>query len=175
MKDPYKEKILSAYLIDLKEPETIAAEYKVDVKIVEQVIKNVKRPNKSKGELNLGEVLRKIFPSAKIIDQHPIGNQFFDYYLDKLRVAFEYDGIQHYKKNSLFHGRSSVSSDYNFENEQYRDRNKEKLAKESFIYIIRIPYTEEITYENIRRIVNEHNTAIVDNLSAYTAANRINI
>lgn len=56
-----------------------------------------------------------------------------------------------------------------FESGQKMDKRKDELAKTDNIYILRIPYTQKIDEQNIRRIINEHMPKILDNLDAHTA------
>lgn len=60
-----------------------------------------------------------------------------DGFNDELKLAFEYDGEQHYKYVPHFH-RNGIKD---FENQQERDKNKVKLCKENNINLIKIPYT----------------------------------
>ena len=162
-------KITWAYLKEGKSVDDIAAEFNLERTKVEKLLKNyISRP-KSKGEVSLGPILRKMFPKGKIMEQHSIGNQFFDFYIEIMRVAVEFNGVQHYKPSTLFHGKSESQRQYNFENGVDNDNRKGKLAKESNIYIIWIPYTVKLTEENIRRIFNDHNKQIINNLNQYAA------
>lgn len=56
----------------------------------------------------------------------------FDFYLPDFNCCIEYDGQQHFKKNSLFQE--------SLESIQKRDKIKNKYCKENNIYLLRIPY-----------------------------------
>ena len=73
-----------------------------------------------------------------------------DGYNWKLKLAFEYNGSQHYSYSEYFH------KDYQtFLNQQQRDIYKKKLCKERRITLIVIPYT--VKTENLREyIVTEY-------------------
>jgi hypothetical protein len=56
-----------------------------------------------------------------------------DGYCDKLKIAFEHNGLQHYKKTN-FH-----STNKKFQDLQYRDRLKRQLCKSHGVKLIVIP------------------------------------
>lgn len=58
-----------------------------------------------------------------------------DGYNEKYKLAFEYNGEQHYKFIDLFH--NSIND---FKNQQQRDRRKEDICKQRNISLIKIPY-----------------------------------
>ncbi len=76
-----------------------------------------------------------------------------DGYNASLKIAFEYNGAQHYKKVGYWH------SDETFEAQCKRDVIKEKLCLENGIKLIVIPYTVkyEKLYEFIINKFTEHN------------------
>jgi hypothetical protein len=59
-----------------------------------------------------------------------------DGYCNRLKLAFEYNGIQHYKFFPLFH-----KTKEDFKNQQNRDILKNKLCVKNKIKLINIPYT----------------------------------
>jgi len=63
------------------------------------------------------------------------GQLELDGYCDDLRMAFEYQGIQHYKIVKYWH------NDHEFKSLQQRDAKKRKICKEKNILLIEIPYT----------------------------------
>ena len=86
-----------------------------------------------------------------------------DGYCENLKLAFEYDGAQHYQFKELFH-----KTPEDFKNQQNRDLLKDQLCQQNNITLIRIPYTvkyhelqEFITAECIKRnIVIPNNNKI---------------
>ena len=59
-----------------------------------------------------------------------------DMYNEELKLAFEYDGIQHSKYSPYFHKNYS-----DFLKQQENDKLKDKLCKDNGITLIRIPHT----------------------------------
>ena len=58
----------------------------------------------------------------------------FDFYLPELNILIEYDGLQHFKPVDFFGGKEA------FIKQQASDKEKNKLAKEYKIPLIRVPY-----------------------------------
>jgi len=73
------------------------------------------------------------------VTQHPLE---LDLYNDELRLAIEYNGVQHYKYNTMMHG-----SREKFHNQQYRDIMKKQLCEDHGVRLICVPYT--IPHQNI--------------------------
>jgi predicted DNA-binding protein YlxM (UPF0122 family) len=165
--------IRGLYLVDGKSTTEIAVQLNVSLQAIEEIVKKFKERPQSNIEKTTGHLLKIIYPKYKIYSQYNIENLFFDYYIEKLRLAIEVDGIQHTAIIPFFHGKSQIGQRVKFEHQIHNDGKKESAAKQKFIYIIRINYTEELTLDNIRRILNEHNNAIMDNMAAYNAANRL--
>ena len=61
-----------------------------------------------------------------------------DGYNDKLKLAFEYQGQQHYNFSPYFH-----KSQEDFANQVYRDKLKKELCEKNNITLIEIPYNIE--------------------------------
>lgn len=59
-----------------------------------------------------------------------------DGYCKELNLAFEYNGIQHYEYNHLFH-----RTPEDFESQKERDQYKKNILDKKGIYLITIPYT----------------------------------
>ena len=80
-----------------------------------------------------------------------------DIYIPDLKLAIEYDGIQHFKPIEFWGGKEA------FEKQQQRDQLKNKLISEhpeDVKIFIRIPYTESIIKENIQRILFDSGVVI---------------
>jgi hypothetical protein len=110
-------------------------------------------PRESKGEIECRRVLEKLFrkPFSKErpnILQNPVtggdNNLELDCYNDELKLAVEYNGIQHYKQIPYFHKTRDA-----FNNQKYRDYIKRDLCKKNGIILIEVPYT--VKTENIQR------------------------
>lgn len=67
------------------------------------------------------------------------------------RLAFEYDGEQHYDKE-LYEKLYGVG----FEEQQKRDNLKNKLCKKKQITLIRIKYNEPLTKTHLIKRIKEH-------------------
>lgn len=95
-----------------------------------------------------------------------------DGYNEDLRIAFEYDGEFHYKKS-----KSKGYTSKKVLDQQYRDKVKDKLCKENYIILIRIPYTikkEEYQYhiikkckENKIKVINKNIKINLKNVKQY--------
>jgi|GEM_PF-1128623 len=62
----------------------------------------------------------------------------FDGYCQRLNMAFEYQGIQHYEEKKFFHRTKTA-----FQDLQLRDQEKRLLAKERGVQLIEIPYFKD--------------------------------
>ena len=105
-----------------------------------------KRPRKkdSKGETECRRVLMKIFNKPFEKDRpeflnNPVTggrhNLELDCFNKDLRIAVEYNGIQHYKFIPFFHKNKE-----SFQNQKYRDYMKRQMCKENGIILIEVPY-----------------------------------
>ena len=77
-------------------------------------------------------------------------NLELDYYCEELKLAFEYNGIQHYEYTPHFHNNNIQE----FHEQQERDKFKKQRCEEEDVYLIIIPYqyncyNEEELYEYI--------------------------
>lgn len=94
-------------------------------------------------------IFSETFPKVKPLWlKNSKGNKMeLDGYSEKLKLAFEYQGEQHYKEIPAFNTRSHKE-------QSDADEQKRKLCNERGIILIEIPYTVEIT-DMQRFIVNE--------------------
>jgi predicted nucleic acid-binding Zn ribbon protein len=123
-----------------------------------QIIKTIE--NKRRKKLNLplvGEGFKKemellvyihhLFGNYDILTHHrkplmgwkPKGLEL-DIYIPELKLAFEYNGKQHYEWISYLHPTKK-----DFEYQQYKDRCKKKMCKLKGITLIRIKYDEKLS------------------------------
>jgi hypothetical protein len=104
-------------------------------------------PKESKGEIECRRVLYSIFqvPFNKyrpdFLKNHVNGghNLELDCYNPKLKLAIEYNGIQHYKFSPFFHKNKET-----FLNQKYRDEIKRRMCKDNDIVLIEVPYTVQL-------------------------------
>lgn len=75
-------------------------------------------------------------------------NLELDCYNDDLKLAVEYNGIQHYKYTPYFHRNKDA-----FENQRYRDFMKKTLCEKNGISLIEVPYT--IPHDRIENYLDE--------------------
>jgi very-short-patch-repair endonuclease len=107
----------------------------------------------SKGSEELLEIVQQLFPNQRIELEHNIANRgalFLDIYLPRLKIAFEYDGQQHFAYNEHFHGNRE-----NFLKARRRDAEKDELCDQQGITLIRVAYNEEVTKISISNKIME--------------------
>lgn len=106
----------------------------------------------SHGEEELGEILRKEYPTYHIMEQYSIKIQgrtlFLDYYIPLLGLAIEYDGIQHDQYVSHFH-REYIK----YRDSRYRDSLKDAWCEQNGITLLRINHKEKLTNHLVREKV----------------------
>lgn len=109
----------------------------------------------SKGETECKRVLEKLLkePFNKLRPDwlmNPVTghnkNLELDCYNERLKLACEYNGVQHYKFTPFFH-----KSKADFMNQKYRDNMKREKCKSKGIVLIEVPYTVKL--ENIERFI----------------------
>jgi hypothetical protein len=78
-------------------------------------------------------------------------NLEIDIYFPKLKLAVEYQGKQHYEPVEYFGGIISFERVKKYDEMK---RNMIKRAKKYVLYYIEFPYTEKITYHNVKRFIS---------------------
>ena len=105
-------------------------------------------PKDSKGELECRRVLeslfRKSFDKARpdFLRNPVTGGNFnleLDCYCPELRLAVEYNGVQHYKFVPYFHKNKEA-----FLNQKYRDDMKRRICKENGINLVEVPHSVDV-------------------------------
>lgn len=108
-----------------------------------------------KNEKRLGEILFQIFPTEKIETQDSLGflgRQRVDYSIRGLKLAFEYDGEQHFRP-VRFGGISKEEAQQNFAKQQKWDKTKNRLCQREGYQLIRIAYNENLNAKYIQKKV----------------------
>ena len=112
-------------------------------------------PIVSKSEERVRRILegyfRKPFDKARpdFLRNPVTGNNFnleLDCYNPELRLAAEYNGIQHYKYTPFFHRNKEA-----FLNQKYRDDMKRRICRDYGVALIEVPYT--VRYDDLERYV----------------------
>lgn len=106
-------------------------------------------PKESSGEKECRRVLQKIFNKPfencrpNFLSNPVTGDRFnleLDCYEESLKLAVEYNGVQHYKYVPYFHKNKEA-----FYNQKYRDDLKRRLCKENRVNLIEVPNTVEVS------------------------------
>lgn len=103
----------------------------------------------SKGERQLYEILKQIFPNYKITSQDDLGFLYYkkplkvDFAIRDLKLVFEYDGGQHFRPVEHWGGEKT------FKETQKRDQKKNDLCKINGYQIIRFRYDERLTKQKV--------------------------
>jgi len=108
-------------------------------------------PQESKGEVECRRVLEEFFSRPFSKDRpdflrNPVtsngldsNNLELDCYNPELKLAVEYNGIQHYKYIPYFHKSKDA-----FQNQKYRDYMKKEICEKNGITLIEVPYTVKV-------------------------------
>jgi len=164
--------IRSKYIVEGLSIEKISEDLDVSVKYIEKLLSGIKITKRSSMETTILEVLKDIYPLYKIEEQIYIDGLFLDFYVTNIRLGIETDGKQHSEIIKHWHG-SGAQGANNFYKGLLRDQAKEKYLRDNNIHLIRISYKEKIDFNNIRRILNENNQQIMDNLAKYNSTIRL--
>jgi hypothetical protein len=118
----------------------------------------------SRGEEQLFNILRQIFPKEEILTQFSLAEKLrLDLYLPALNVAFEYNGVQHTRRIDFFHKDKA-----DFYLGQERDNCKQIYCSQLGINLICIDCSEDLTEELVRQKYKEigPGTGIISNEKA---------
>ena len=139
--------ILILALFKIGKKGTWSKSYVYDPKHIIQQTKRIK-PKESKGEAECRRVLQKLFNkpfsnSRPDFLRNPVtGGNFnleLDCYDESLKLAVEYNGIQHYKYIPYFHKNKEA-----FRNQGYRDELKRRMCKDNKVNLIEVPNTVNV-------------------------------
>jgi very-short-patch-repair endonuclease len=107
----------------------------------------------SKGSEELLVFVKELYPNQRIELEHNVadrGGLYIDIFLPRLKLAFEFDGEQHFEYIEHFHG-----SRYNFLRAKKRDEEKDVLCRTKGITLIRVAYNEDMTKTLIHDKIDE--------------------
>ncbi len=91
--------------------------------------------NRSKGQINLGNLLKAIYGPVEIFEEFiiPDSKLSLDFFLPKRKLALEFQGKQHYTINNFFH-----KNKQDFINQQKRDLRKMEWCQINGITLVEI-------------------------------------
>ncbi len=111
--------------------------------------KKTRKSKISKLEREVDDALKTIFPTFKFVKTRPQflknpatkRNLELDFYCAELKLAFEVNGIQHYKYTPYFH-RKGIN-DFHYQEE--RDDLKKSLLRKKGVVLITVPFNIDTT------------------------------
>jgi len=114
----------------------------VDWKPKGEVVAAQDKRSRSKLHLDVRRILYDLFPTSQITEEVPIPvrrgtTQYFDFFINDIKLAVEAHGIQHYKYNSMYH-----STTAHFLQQKKRDIDKREWCEINNITLIELPYSE---------------------------------
>lgn len=114
--------------------------------------------SKWKSEELMFRCVQNVFKGKQVIYQHHpffLGLQSYDVFVPGCKIAFEYQGKQHFEPVEFFGGEESYKSLVE------RDKRKKKLSDDNGITLIYVNYWEEVNEELIKEKVKEAGKARV--------------
>lgn len=136
----------------------------VEKKVVKKKTRKRKPANKNtQGELLLFNVLNQCIQDQEYINhgyysflKSPKGKPMqLDRYYPDLKLAFEFQGEQHFKFNKWIH-----KTEDNFLYYQKCDKLKKKICKEKGITLIEVMYNHKINKDSILMDIEKHSKSI---------------
>ena len=157
MKKQFKDKEDDLFLIDLLFDSNltiseIAREVNLSIRDLNKRINSLglswvkdQKRKSSRGQAALTEVLKKLLPNQKIVNEHHIGEKLMlDVYCPTAKIAAEFHGRQHFYFTKRF-----FESRYEFEEAQKRDIKKAELCKQMGITLVVFRYNDSLTEQAV--------------------------
>lgn len=98
---------------------------------------------KSKLHTQAKELIYSLFPTSVILEEVPVKPrntvQYFDFYINNIKLVIEVNGEQHYKFNTLYH-----ASAQDFLRQRKNDQDKRDWCELNGITLIELPYNEDL-------------------------------
>ena len=109
----------------------------------------------SRGQAALTQVMQKLFPGQKIINEFHVGERLkLDVYCPEYKIGAEFHGRQHFYYTKRF-----FDSRYDFEQAQKRDLRKIELCKDSGITLVVFRYNDDLTeqavYDRLLQVIRD--------------------
>jgi len=103
-------------------------------------------------ETLLFQIVDRIFTNEEIVHHHRpewLGGLELDIFVPSHRLAFEYQGEQHFDPVEIWGGKSALQET------QARDARKRVLCAKARVTLLEIDYTESLTEQHIRKRISE--------------------
>jgi len=99
---------------------------------------------RSQLHISARNLLYQLFPTSPILEEVPVSilplsTHYFDFYINKNKLAVEVHGQQHYSFNTFFH-----NTIHDFVKQKKADENKREWCIINNITYIELPYNESI-------------------------------
>lgn len=108
---------------------------------------------KWKGQEKLGQLLEELFP-GKVRPEDNLDflyRQRVDFSIREYKLAFEYDGQQHFEPVSFWGEEIALK---NFEVQKRRDKRKEELCQRNQYRLIRVSWREKLSLSNLKKKID---------------------
>lgn len=109
-----------------------------------QIVPAYDTRNRSQLHLMARKLLYELFPTIPILEEVPVQiikgtTQYFDFYLNTIKLVVEPHGAQHYKFNTLFHVNA-----HDFIRQRKLDQQKREWCKLNGLTYIELPFNETV-------------------------------
>lgn len=135
----------------LKETNQNYTDFKKDLRVTEELmILENRLPTRWKSEQELFKLIKQKFPTATMhASPEWLQPQHFDVYVKEEGLAFEYQGVQHFKSVEHFGGVEA------FARRLILDENKKKKCKQNQVMLIEWMFNEPLTKDVLKQKLNQ--------------------